>query len=108
MSIGGSLQSLVDAVIRALAEAGYVSEPDPANNTSNAPAYLKVFCKGIPKHKRVDYLNLVFDGTDGERVTLEGETTIYAMPKDLKVLVERLRYKLPCASFDAGPEKSQE
>ena len=108
MSIGGTLQSLVDAVIRALAEAGYVSEPDPANNTSNALAYLKVFCKGIPKNKRVAYLNLVFGGTGGEQVTLEGEDAIYVIPKDLKALLKRLRYKLPCASFDAGPDESPE
>ena len=74
--IDESLQALVGTVTRALTAAGYASEPDPANNTSNAPAYIKVFCKGIPKNKRVDYLNLVFSGTNGEYVTIEGEDTI--------------------------------
>jgi hypothetical protein len=41
----------VATVARALGEAGYVSEPDPANNSTNAPAYLKIFCQGIPKSK---------------------------------------------------------
>jgi len=101
MTIGGTLQALVDAVTRALAEAGYVSEPDPANNTSNAPAYLKVFCKGLPKNKRVDYLNLVFGETSGEQVTVEGENAIYVIPKELQALVERVRFKLPCGTFEA-------
>jgi hypothetical protein len=91
-----SLQALVNTVTRALTAAGYVSEPDPANNASNAPAYLKVFCQGIPKNRRVDNLNLVFSGTSCERVTIEGEETTYIVPADLKALVERVRYNLPC------------
>jgi hypothetical protein len=93
----GTLQALVATVTRALADAGYVSEPDPANNTSNAPEYLRVFCKDVPKRNRVDYLNLVFIGIGGEQVTIEGEETIYTLPADLKVLVERVRYNLPCS-----------
>ena len=95
--IDESLQALVATVTRALAEAGYVSEPDPVNNTSNAPAYLKVFCKDIPKNKRVDFLNLVFSGTGCEQVTIEGEETIYTFSAKLTALVERVRYNLPCA-----------
>ena len=53
--IDESLQVLVDTVTQALMAAGYVSEPDPANNASNAPAYLKVFCKDVPKNRRVDF-----------------------------------------------------
>jgi hypothetical protein len=96
--IDETLQALVDTVARALTAAGYVSEPDHANNTSNAPAYLKVFCKDIPKRRRVDYLNLVFNGTSCERVTIEGEKAIYVIPNDLKALVDRVQYNLPCAS----------
>jgi hypothetical protein len=92
-----SLQALISVVTRALTGAGYASEPDLANNASNAPAYLKVFCQGIPKNRRVDYLNLVFGGTDGERVSIEGEETIYTIPADLNALVERIRFNLPCA-----------
>ena len=95
--IDESLQALVAAVTQALTEAGYVSEPDQANNTTNAPAYLKVFCKGIPKSKRVDYLNLVFSAAGGEQVKIEGEETTYTVPAKLKALVERVQYKLPCA-----------
>ena len=91
-----SIQTLVATVTRTLSDAGYVSEPDQENNTSSAPAYLKVFCKDIPKNKRVDFLNLVFSGTSGEQVTIEGEETIYAIPNDLKALVERVRNNLPC------------
>ncbi len=91
------MQSLVAAVTQALAEAGYVAEPDTANNATNAPAYLKVFCKGIPKNKRVDYLNLVFGGTGGEQVKIEGEEGVYTLPAKLKSLVDRVRYNLPCA-----------
>ena len=91
-----TLQALVDTVARALTAAGYASEPDQANNTSSAAAYLKVFCKGIPKNKRVDFLNLVFSGTGGEQVTIEGEETIYDIPANLKALIERVRYNLPC------------
>ncbi|HEY5961592.1 MAG TPA: hypothetical protein VIV60_33765, partial [Polyangiaceae bacterium] len=85
------LQSLVEAVTRALSAAGYASEPDPSNNTSNAPAYLKVFCKDLPKRRRVDYVNLVFGGLAGEQVRLEGEEKIYTMPGDVKALVERVQ-----------------
>ena len=92
-----SLQALVNTVIRALSTAGYACESDPANNASNAPAYLKVFCKVIPKNKRVDYLNLVFGGTGSEQVRIEGEDTAYTIPADLKSLVERVQYNLPCA-----------
>ncbi len=95
--IDESLQGLVAAVAQALTEAGYVSEPDHANNATNAPAYLKVFCKGIPENKRVDYLNLVFSGTGGEQVKIEGEETIYTVPAKLKALVDRVRHNLPCA-----------
>lgn len=94
--IADSLQALVAEVTRALAEAGYVSESDPANNVTSAPAYLKVFCKGISKNKRVDYLNLVFSGNAGEQVTIEGEETSFPVPSKTKDLVERIRYKLPC------------
>jgi hypothetical protein len=87
----------VAMVARALTEAGYVSEPDPANNSTNAPAYLKVFCQGIPKSKRVDYVNLVFGGTGGTQVKIEGEETTYPVPAKLKALVERVRHNLPCA-----------
>ena len=52
---------------------------------------------GIPKSKRVDYLNLLFSGAGGEQVQIEGEETIYTVPAKLKVLVERVRYNLPCA-----------
>jgi hypothetical protein len=93
--IDESLQLPVDTVIRALTAAGYVSESDPANNASNAPVYLKVFCKGIPKNKRVDYLNLVFRGTSSEQVEIEGEETVYTIPANLKSLVERIQYNLP-------------
>jgi hypothetical protein len=92
-----SLQALVDTVTRALAAAGYASEPDPANNTSNAPAYMKVFCKDIPKNKRVDYLNLVFSENGGEHVVIEGEPTDYAIPNNLNALVERVKHNLPCS-----------
>jgi hypothetical protein len=92
-----ALQGLVNSVTRALAEAGYVSEPDPANNSSNAPAYLKVFCQNVPKKSRVDFLNLVFDGPSGERAIIEGEEMVYIIPANLKALVERIRYNLPCA-----------
>lgn len=91
-----SLQSSVADVVRALAEAGYASEPDPANNVANAPAYLKVFCKNLSKYERVDYLNLVFSGTAGDEVTIEGEETSFSIPAKTKDLVERIRYKLPC------------
>lgn len=94
--IDGSLQALVADLAQALSEAGYVSEPDPTNNITNAPAYLKVFCKGISKNKRVDYLNLVFSGNTGERVTIEGEETSFSVPAQTRELVERIRYKLPC------------
>jgi len=90
-------QALVDIVARALTAAGYVSEPDPANNTSSAPAYLKVFCQDIPKHRRVDYLNLVFSGTNCERAMIEGEGTTYDIPANLTALVERVQNKLACA-----------
>lgn len=90
-----SPQALVELVARALTAAGYVSEPDPTNNTGNAPAYLKVFCQGIPKHKRVDYLNLVFSGPNCERVTIEGEETNYDIPANVTALVERVRNNLP-------------
>lgn len=90
------LQALVDDVSHALSQAGYACEPDPANNVTNAPAYLKVFCKGIPKNERVDYLNLVFGGISGERVEIEGEETPYTVPAKLKALVQRIQYKLPC------------
>ena len=92
----GTLQAPVDTVTHALTAAGYASEPDPANNTSNASVYLKIFCKDIPKNKRVDFLNLVFSGTGGEQVTIEGEETIYDIPANLKALIERVRYNLPC------------
>lgn len=92
-----SLQALVDTVIQALTAAGYASEPDQANNVSNAPAYLKVFCKGSPKNKRVDFLNLVFGGTAGEQVKIEGEETAYDIPANLKALVERVKFNLPCS-----------
>jgi hypothetical protein len=91
-----SLRSTVTDVIRALNEAGYASEPDPGNNVANAPAYLKVFCKGVSKDNRVDYLNLVFGGTAGEQVTIEGEQTSFPIPAEMRDLVERIRYKLPC------------
>jgi hypothetical protein len=91
-------QALVDTVTRALTAAGYASEPDPANNVLNAPAYLRVFCQGIPRSKRVDNLNLVFSGTSCERVIVEGEEEYYTLPSDLKALVERVRYNLPCGS----------
>ena len=90
-----SPQAQVDIVTRTLTAAGYVSEPDPANNTGNAPAYLKVFCHGIPKHRRVDYLNLVFSGPNCERVTIEGEPTTYDIPANLTALVERVQNNLP-------------
>jgi hypothetical protein len=92
-----SLQALVLSVTRALVAVGYASEPDQANNTTSAPAYLKVFCKDIPKLKRVDYLNLVFGGTGGEQVTIEGEETVYTVPANLKALVERVQHNLPCS-----------
>ena len=92
-----SLQGLVAAVTQALTEAGYISEPDQPNNTTNAPAYLKVFCKSIPKSKRVDYLNLVFGGAGGEQVKIEGEETMYTVPAKVKALVDRVRHNLPCA-----------
>jgi len=95
--IDESLQGPVNTVARALTAAGYLSESDPANNASNAPAYLKVFCKGIPKNKRVDYLNLVFSGTGSEQVKIEGEETVYTIPANLKSLVERVQYNLPCS-----------
>jgi hypothetical protein len=88
-------QALVDTVARALTAAGYVSEPDPENNTWNAPAYLKVFSQHIPKHSRVDYLNLVFSGTNCERVAIEGEQTTYDIPANLPALVERVQNNLP-------------
>lgn len=94
--IDESLQALVNTVTRALTEAGYVSEPDPANNASDAPAYLKVFCKDLPKRRRVNFLNLVFGGIGSEQVKLEGEETIYTIPTNLKALVERVRNNLPC------------
>ena len=90
-------QALVNSVARALTTAGYISEPDSANNTSNAPAYLKVFCQGIPKGGRVDNLNLVFVGAGCERVTIEGEEDCYTLPTDLKSLVERVQHNLPCS-----------
>jgi hypothetical protein len=93
-----SLQVLVDTVTRALSAAGYASEPDPANNVSNAPAYLKVFCKDVSKHRRVDFVNLVFGGPTGEQVTIEGNDTVYAVPGGLKALIERLQHNLPCSS----------
>ncbi len=92
-----TLRALVDTVARALTAAGYASEPDPTNNASNAPEYLKVFCRDVPKRKQVDFLNLVFSDTGGEQVTIEGEETVYAIPNDLKALVVRVRYNLPCA-----------
>lgn len=92
-----SLQALVNTVTRALTEAGYVSEPDPANNTSHAPEYLKVFCKGVPKNKRVDFLNLVFSETGSDQVKIEGEETVYTIPTNLKALVERVQHNLPCS-----------
>ena len=95
--IDESLKALVNTVTRALTAAGYASEPDPANNTSTAPAYLKVFCKGIPKNKRVDFLNLVFGETGGDQVNIEGEETVYTIPANLKALVERVQYNLPCS-----------
>ena len=91
-----SLQVLVAEVTQALTEAGYLSEPDQANNSTNAAAYLKVFSKGIPKNKRVDYLNLVFGGAGGEQVKIEGEETTYIVPAKLKALVDRVRHNLPC------------
>lgn len=93
----GTLQALVNTVTRALTAAGYASEPDPENNASNAPAYLKVFCKDIPKRRRVDFLNIVFNGPGGEQVTIEGEETVYTMPANLKALVERIQHNLPCS-----------
>jgi hypothetical protein len=90
-----SPQALVDLVARALTAAGYVSEPDPTNNTGNAPAYLKVFSRDIPKHKRVDYLNLVFSGPNCERVVIEGEETHYGIPANLAALVGRVQNNLP-------------
>jgi len=84
-------------IAHALTAAGYASEPDQANNTSNAPGYLKVFCKSTPKNKRVDYLNLVFIGTGSEQVTIEGEETAYTIPASLKALVEPVQYNLPCS-----------
>lgn len=92
------LPAPVATVTQALIAAGYAVEPDPANNTSNAPAYLKVFCRGIPKHQRVDYLNLVFSEPSCNRVTIEGEGTIYEIPADLKAAVERVRNNLPCSA----------
>jgi len=92
-----AMRELVGTLSRALHAAGYVSEPDPANNTWNAPAYLKVFCRDIPKRRRVDFLNLVFDGLAGERVRIEGEDTVYRLPDDLKRLVERIAHNLPCS-----------
>jgi len=91
----GTLQARVDTVTRALTAAGYASEPDPANNTSNAPEYLKVFWRGLAKNKRVDFLNLVFSGTNGEKVTIEGEDLGYSIPSDLKALIERVQHNLP-------------
>jgi hypothetical protein len=91
-------QSIVNSVTRALTAAGYASEPDPTNNVSNAPAYLKVFCESIPKNRRVDYLNLVFGGANWETVVIEGEERCYTIPTDLKALVERIRYNLPHTS----------
>ena len=44
----------------------------------------------------MDYLNLLFSGAGGQ-VQIEGEETIYTVPAKLKVLVERVRYNLPCA-----------
>ena len=90
-------QAQVNTETRALTAAGYISQPDPANNASNALAYLKVFCQGIPKDKRVDFLNLVFTGSSCEQVTIEGEEAVYNIPKDLKTLIERVEYKLPCS-----------
>lgn len=92
-----SLETLVGAVTRALGAAGYASEPDPDNNTSNAPAYLKVFCKDLPKRRRVDFLNVVFGGSAGEQIRIEGEDTVYTLPADLKDLVGRVRHNLPCS-----------
>ncbi len=90
-------QAPVNTVTRALTAEGYMSEPDPQNNAANAPDYLKVFCKGMPKNRRVDYLNLVCSGTGGEQVQVEGEETIYTIPAYLKTFVERVQYNLPCA-----------
>jgi hypothetical protein len=92
-----SKQTPVSAVTRAISAAGYVSEPDPANNTSNAPVYLRVFCQNVPKNKRVDNLNLVFGGNNCDRVVIEGEEKLYTIPTDLNALVERVRHNLPCA-----------
>jgi hypothetical protein len=90
------LRAQVSLVTRALNAAGYASEPDPANNTSNAIAYLKVFCKDLPKRRRVDFLNLVFSGPNGEQVKIEGDDTTYTLPDRLQALVDRVRFNLPC------------
>ena len=92
-----SVQALVDSVTRALTAVGYSSEPDPGNNTLDAPAYLRVFCKGIPKNKRVDFLNLVFNVTEGEQVMIEGEETVYTIPANVEALIERIQHNLPCS-----------
>lgn len=94
--IDESLQSLVNPVTRALTAAEYAAEPDSANNTSNAPAYLKVFCRDVPKNRRVDFLNFVFSEDGGDHVKIEGEETVYTIPADLNALVERVQYNLPC------------
>jgi len=91
-----TLQTVVTTVTRALADAGYASEPDPANNATAAPAYLKVFCRSTSKSKRVDYLNLVFSETGHEDVRIEGEPTIYDVPGKLNALLTRVRHNLPC------------